>query len=271
MLETIKETTHFINSKTNNYNPQVGIILGTGLGGLVNEIKAEHVISYEDIPNFPVSTVEGHSGKLILGQLGNKKVVAMQGRFHYYEGYDMKQVTFPVRVMKFLGITHLFVSNASGGVNPDYEIGDLMILNDHVNLFPTNPLIGTNINELGPRFPDMSDAYDQLLIEKAVVIAKSNDIRIQTGSYAGVSGPCLETPAEYKYIRNIGADAVGMSTVPEVIVARHMAIPCFAISIITDLGVPGKIVKVTHQDVQNVAQVAEPKMTLIMKTLISEL
>jgi purine-nucleoside phosphorylase len=198
-------------------------------------------------------------------------VVAMQGRFHYYEGYDMKQVTFPVRVMKFLGISHLFVSNASGGVNPDYEIGDLMILNDHVNLFPTNPLIGTNINELGPRFPDMSDAYDQLLIEKAVVIAKSNDIRIQTGSYAGVSGPCLETPAEYKYIRNIGADAVGMSTVPEVIVARHMAIPCFAISIITDLGVPGKIVKVTHQDVQNVAQVAEPKMTLIMKTLISEL
>jgi purine-nucleoside phosphorylase len=271
MLETIKETTNFINSKTNNYNPQVGIILGTGLGGLVNEIKAEHVISYEDIPNFPVSTVEGHSGKLILGQLGNKKVVAMQGRFHYYEGYDMKQVTFPVRVMKFLGISHLFVSNASGGVNPDYEIGDLMILNDHVNLFPTNPLIGTNINELGPRFPDMSDAYDQLLIEKAVVIAKSNDIRIQTGSYAGVSGPCLETPAEYKYIRNIGADAVGMSTVPEVIVARHMAIPCFAISIITDLGVPGKIVKVTHQDVQNVAQVAEPKMTLIMKTLISEL
>jgi purine-nucleoside phosphorylase len=271
MLETIKETTNFINSKTNNYNPQVGIILGTGLGGLVNEIKAEHVISYEDIPNFPVSTVEGHSGKLIFGQLGNKKVVAMQGRFHYYEGYDMKQVTFPVRVMKFLGISHLFVSNASGGVNPDYEIGDLMILNDHVNLFPTNPLIGTNINELGPRFPDMSDAYDQLLIEKAVVIAKSNDIRIQTGSYAGVSGPCLETPAEYKYIRNIGADAVGMSTVPEVIVARHMAIPCFAISIITDLGVPGKIVKVTHQDVQNVAQVAEPKMTLIMKTLISEL
>ncbi|MEI6523014.1 MAG: purine-nucleoside phosphorylase [Bacteroidota bacterium] len=271
MLETIKETTHFIKSKTNNYNPQVGIILGTGLGGLVNEIKAEHVISYEDIPNFPVSTVEGHSGKLIFGQLGNKKVVAMQGRFHYYEGYDMKQVTFPVRVMKFLGITHLFVSNASGGVNPDYEIGDLMILNDHVNLFPTNPLIGTNINELGPRFPDMSDAYDQLLIEKAVVIAKSNDISIQTGSYAGVSGPCLETPAEYKYIRNIGADAVGMSTVPEVIVARHMAIPCFAISIITDLGVPGKIVKVTHQDVQNVAQVAEPKMTLIMKTLISEL
>ena len=271
MLEIIEETTNFINKKTDNYNPQVGIILGTGLGGLVKEIKAEFIISYEDIPNFPVSTVEGHSGKLIFGQLGNKKVVAMQGRFHYYEGYDMKQVTFPVRVMKFLGISHLFVSNASGGVNPDYEIGDLMILNDHVNLFPTNPLIGTNIRELGPRFPDMSDAYDQVLIEKAVVIAKSNDIRIQTGSYAGVSGPCLETPAEYKYIRNIGADAVGMSTVPEVIVARHMAIPCFAISIITDLGVPGKIVKVTHQDVQNVAQVAEPKMTLIMKRLISEL
>jgi purine-nucleoside phosphorylase len=271
MLELIKETTNYINRKTNNYCPQVGIILGTGLGGLVNEIKSEFVLSYEELPNFPVSTVEGHSGKLIFGLLGNKKVVAMQGRFHYYEGYDMKQVTFPVRVMKFLGITHLFVSNASGGVNPDYEIGDLMILNDHVNLFPTNPLIGTNINELGPRFPDMSDAYDQKLIEKAIVIANNNNIRVQTGSYAGVSGPCLETPAEYKYVRNIGADAVGMSTVPEVIVARHMAIPCFAISIITDLGVPGKIVKVTHQDVQNVAQVAEPKMTLIMKTLISEL
>jgi purine-nucleoside phosphorylase len=271
MLDKIKETTAYINNKTNNYHPQVGIILGTGLGGLVKEIKSEYIISYEDLPNFPVSTVEGHSGKLIFGLLGNKRVVAMQGRFHYYEGYDMKQVTFPVRVMKFLGISHLFVSNASGGVNPDYEIGDLMILNDHVNLFPTNPLIGANLNELGPRFPDMSDAYDKELIRKAVAIANTNKINIQIGSYAGVSGPCLETPAEYKYVRNIGADAVGMSTVPEVIVARHMAIPCFAISIITDLGVPGKIVKVTHQDVQNVAQVAEPKMTLIMKTLISDI
>jgi purine-nucleoside phosphorylase len=270
MLDKIKETVDYINSKT-QLKPQVGIILGTGLGGLVKEIDIVDVLPYETIPNFPVSTVEGHSGKLIFGKLGGKNVVAMQGRFHYYEGYDMKQVTFPVRVMKFLGIEKLFVSNASGGVNPDFEIGDLMILNDHINLFPTNPLIGTNIKELGPRFPDMSDAYDKGLIDKAKAIASQHGIRTVEGAYAGVSGPCLETPAEYKYIYNVGADAVGMSTVPEVIVARHMAIPCFAISIITDLGVPGKIVKVTHEDVQNVAEKAEPKMTLIMKELISSI
>jgi len=270
MLDKIKETVDYISSKT-QIKPQVGIILGTGLGGLVKEIEIVDVLPYESIPNFPVSTVEGHSGKLIFGTLGGKNVIAMQGRFHYYEGYDMKQVTFPVRVMKFLGIEKLFVSNASGGVNPDFEIGDLMILNDHINLFPTNPLIGTNIKELGPRFPDMSDVYDKSLIEKAKAIATQHNIRTLEGAYAGVSGPCLETPAEYKYIYNIGADAVGMSTVPEVIVARHMAIPCFAISIITDLGVPGKIVKVTHEDVQNVAEKAEPKMTLIMKELISSI
>ena len=270
MLEQIKEPADFIRNET-NFNPQIGIILGTGLGGLVKEIETKYVIPYEEIPNFPLSTVEGHSGKLIFGMLGGKNVVAMQGRFHYYEGYDMKQVTFPVRVMRFLGIERLFVSNASGGVNPNFEIGDLMILNDHVNLFPTNPLIGKNYPELGPRFPDMSEPYDLQMIKLAKDIADNHKIRVQIGSYAGVSGPCLETPAEYRYIRNIGADAVGMSTVPEVIVGRHMGIPCFAISIITDMGVDGRIVKVTHEDVQRVAEIAEPKMTLIMKELISQI
>lgn len=270
MLEQIRTTTEYIQKKV-QFTPEIGIILGTGLGGLVKEIDIEHTLPYNEIPNFPVSTVEGHSGKLIFGELGGRKVVAMQGRFHYYEGYDMKQVTFPVRVMKFLGIKTLFVSNASGGVNPDFEIGDLMILDDHVNLFPTNPLIGKNEDSLGPRFPDMSEPYDHKLIAKAKEIAKENNIKVQTGTYAGLSGPCLETPAEYRYIRNIGADAVGMSTVPEVIVARHMGIPCFAISIITDLGVPGKIVKVTHEDVQHVASEAEPKMTIIMRELVKAL
>jgi purine-nucleoside phosphorylase len=270
MLEQIRTTTEFIKSKV-PFTPEVGIILGTGLGGLVKEIEIKYSLPYETIPNFPVSTVEGHSGKLIFGVLGGKNVVAMQGRFHFYEGYDMKQVTFPVRVMKFLGVKNLFVSNASGGVNPDFEIGDLMILDDHINLFPTNPLIGKNESSLGPRFPDMSETYDHKLVAKAKEIAAKNNIRVVTGTYAGLTGPCLETPAEYRYIRNIGADAVGMSTVPEVMVARHMGIPCFAISIITDLGVPGKIVKVTHEDVQDVASKAEPKMTLIMRELVSGL
>ena len=249
----------------------VGIILGTGLGGLVNEINIVDEIPYEDIPNFPVSTVKGHSGKLIFGDLGGKKVMAMQGRFHYYEGYTLQEVTFPVRVMKIMGIENLFVSNASGGVNPDFEIGEIMIQNDHINLFPSNPLIGKNIDELGTRFPDMSEAYDPRLIEIASDIAKENDIKVSYGCYAGLTGPTLETPAEYKYVFNIGADAVGMSTVPEVIVARHMNIPCFAISIITDLGVPGKIQKVSHQDVIEVAAKQEPKMTLIMRELIARI
>jgi len=269
MLKQIKETVSFIESKITN-KPEVGIILGTGLGGLVKEIEIKHILTYEEIPNFTVSTVEGHSGKLIFGILGGKNVIAMQGRFHYYEGYTMQQVTFPVRVMKFLGIKSLFVSNASGGVNPDYEIGDLMILNDHINLIP-NPLIGKNDNNMGPRFPDMSHTYDKGLIEKAVAFAKENKIRVQQGVYTAVTGPTLETPAEYKYFRIIGSDAVGMSTVPEIIVAHHMGLPCFAISIITDLGVPGKIVKVTHEEIQSVAEVAEPKMSLIIKELIASL
>ena len=270
MLEKFNESADYIRSKT-RINPSVGIILGTGLGGLVNEINIVDEIPYEDIPNFPVSTVKGHSGKLIFGELGGKTVMAMQGRFHYYEGYTLQEVTFPVRVMKIMGIENLFVSNASGGVNPDFEIGEIMIQNDHINLFPSNPLIGKNIDELGTRFPDMSDAYDPRLIEIASDIAKENDIKISYGCYAGLTGPTLETPAEYKYVFNIGADAVGMSTVPEVIVARHMNIPCFAISIITDLGVPGKIQKVSHQDVIEVAAKQEPNMTLIMRELIARI
>lgn len=266
MLEVIKQTADHLKEKT-NFEPQIGIILGTGLGGLVNEINIAHAISYEDIPNFPVSTVEGHKGQLIFGDLGGKRVVAMQGRFHFYEGYSMNELVFPVRVMKFLGIEKLMVSNASGGVNPDFEIGDIMLISDHINLFPTNPLMGPNMSELGPRFPDMSQAYSKDILKTAEEVAKELDIYVVKGIYAGLSGPTLETPAEYQYVRNVGADAVGMSTVPEVIAARHMGIPCFGVSVITDLGVPGKIVEVTHEDVQKVAAKAELILTKMVKRL----
>ena len=266
MLEAIKQTADHLKEKT-NFEPQIGIILGTGLGGLVNEINIAHAISYEDIPNFPVSTVEGHKGQLIFGDLGGKRVVAMQGRFHFYEGYSMNELVFPVRVMKFLGIEKLMVSNASGGVNPDFEIGDIMLISDHINLFPTNPLMGPNMNELGPRFPDMSQAYSKDILKTAEEVAKELNIYVVKGIYAGLSGPTLETPAEYQYVRNVGADAVGMSTVPEVIAARHMGIPCFGVSVITDLGVPGKIVEVTHEDVQKVAAKAELILTKMVKRL----
>lgn len=269
MLETIKDTVNYIKTHI-QVEPEVGIILGTGLGGLVNEINIEHSLPYNEIPNFPVSTVEGHSGKMIFGKLGGKNVVAMQGRFHYYEGYKMEQVIFPVRVMKYLGIKNLFVSNASGGVNPDFEIGDLMIINDHICLLP-NPLIGKNQPEFGARFPDMSDAYDKELIKKAKILAAEMDIKVQEGVYTATSGPTFETPSEYKYFRIIGSDTVGMSTVPEVIAARQMDIPCFAMSIITDLGVPGKIVEVTHEEVQKVASKAEAKMTKIFTGMIENL
>ncbi len=270
MLDQIRETASFIQQKT-TLKPIAGIILGTGLAGLGSDIEPEVVIPYEDIPHFPVSTVQGHHGKLIIGHLGGKAVMAMQGRFHFYEGWTMAQVVFPVRVMKLMGINNLLLSNASGGVNPDFEIGDLMMISDHINLFPTNPLMGPNIDELGPRFPDMSEAYDHTLLAEAENIAKEAGIAVQKGVYAGLSGPCLETPAEYTYVRNTGADTVGMSTVPEVIAARHMGMRCFGMSIITDLGVPGKIVKVTHEDVQRVAEAAEPKLTTIFKTLVSRL
>ncbi|MCB9169744.1 MAG: purine-nucleoside phosphorylase [Flavobacteriales bacterium] len=254
---------------TTGLTPDTGIILGTGLSGLGREIAVSHTIPYAEIPDFPVSTVQGHPGRLLFGELGGHTVVAMQGRFHYYEGWSMDDVVLPVRVMKFLGIQRLLVSNACGGVDPQMEIGDLMILDDHINLFPTNPLVGPNIDELGPRFPDMSEPYDQKMIAKARSIAESNGIAVRTGTYAGLSGPTLETPAEYHYVRAIGGDAVGMSTVPEVIAARHMGIPCFAMSVITDIGVKGRIVKTTHEMVQRVAEEAEPRLTLIMKELIA--
>ncbi len=271
MLEQINSTTASIREKTNNFNPQVGIILGTGLGGLVKEITVEHVIPYNEIPNFPVSTVEGHSGKLIFGKLGGKNVMAMQGRFHYYEGYNMKQITFPVRVMKALGIHTLIVSNASGGMNPEFEVGEIMIINDHINLFPDNPLIGKNSNEMGPRFVDMSEAYKKSYIDLAKKIAQENKIRVKEGVYAGLTGPCFETPAEYRYLWRIGADAVGMSTVPEVIVAKHSGINCFGISIVTDLGIEGVVQNVSHEEVQQVANAQEPKLTFIVKELIARI
>jgi len=270
MLKAIQETTDYIQSQTDNFNPICGIILGTGLGGLVNEIDIRYSLSYESIPHFPVSTVEGHSGKLIFGYISGKPVVVMQGRFHFYEGYTMNQVVYPVRVMKLLGIKRLFLSNASGGMNPDFEIGDVMILRDHINLLPTNPLIGKNPSEFGPRFPDMSEPYDRKLIVRAHEIAKELGYSIHEGVYVSVTGPCFETPAEYKYMRIIGGDAVGMSTVPEVIAARHMGVPCFAVSVITDIGVEGRIVEVTHEDVIKAASKAEVKMTAIFKSLLAE-
>ena len=270
MLQKIQETSAFLKSKTKN-TPFAGIVLGTGLGNLSTEIEIEIAIPYSDIPNFPISTVEGHTGQLIFGTINKVPVVAMQGRFHYYEGYSLQECTFPIRVMKSLGVTNLFLSNASGGVNANYKIGDIMLITDHINLLPDNPLRGKNINELGPRFPDMSEPYDLDLRNNVIQIASQNNIDIQQGVYACLSGPTFETPAEYKYIQIIGADTVGMSTVPEVIVARHMDLPCMAMSIITDLGVDGKIVEISHEEVQEVAKATEPKMTLIIKELLTQI
>lgn len=270
MLEKIKATASFIKERIND-NPEIGIILGTGLGGLVKEIEIIESIPYSEIPNFPVSTVDGHAGRLIYGKLGDKKVLAMQGRFHYYEGYSMKEVTFPVRVLKYVGIKNLFVSNASGGLNPDWKVGEIVLITDHINFFPDHPLRGKNENELGTRFPDMSKCYDERLRNKAKLIALQHNIAIKEGVYVGVSGPTFETPAEYKMFRLFGADIVGMSTVPEVIVARHMDLRVFGISIVTDSGVPGEIVEVSHEEVQEVAMKAEPKMTLIMRELVKSI
>ena len=267
MLERIQETASFLKEKMHT-RPETAIILGTGLGSLADERTDKYEIPYEHIPYFPVSTVEGHKGKLIVGKLGQKDIVAMQGRFHYYEGYTMQQVTFPVRVMRELGIKTLFVSNAAGGMNPDFGIGDLMIITDHINFFPEHPLHGKNI-PYGPRFPDMSEAYDRELIRKADAIAAERGIRVQHGVYVGTQGPTFETPAEYRMYRILGGDAVGMSTVPEVIVANHCGIKVFGISVITDLGVEGKIVEVSHEEVQKAADAAQPKMTEIMRELIN--
>lgn len=267
MLTEIHQTIEFIRTKTAMI-PEIGIILGSGLGGFSTQIEVECEIPYHDIPNFPISTVAGHQGKLVFGKFAGRNLVALQGRFHFYEGYSLKQVTFPIRVMKYLGVKFLILSNASGGLNPDFEIGDVMIIRDHINLMHDNPLLGPNIEEFGPRFLDMSEAYNKPMIVKAHEIAGELGISVKEGVYAGVSGPTYETPAEYHYIRMIGADAVGMSTVPEVIVARHMGMKCFALSIITDLGVHGKIVEISHDEVIDAAAMAEPKMSALVKRLV---
>ncbi len=270
MLEKIQQTGDFLRKNISNL-PKVAIVLGSGLGGLTKEIKVSVSFEYKDIPNFPVSTVVGHGGKLIFGTINNVPIMAMQGRFHYYEGYNMQEVAFPIRVMKNIGIETLILSNASGGMNPDFSIGDIMIIRDHINMFPTNPLMGKNYDELGPRFPDMSEVYDKIMIEKAEKIAERNGIKVQKGVYVGVSGPCFETPAEYKMFRIIGGDVVGMSTVPEAIVARHSNMKCFALSVVTDLGVDGQVFNVSHQEVLEAANKAEPLMTEIIKNLLLEI
>lgn len=269
-IDKIKEAAAYITTQTEGFEPVAGIILGTGLGALVNDITIHCELSYDDIPHFPVSTVESHHGKLILGQLSGRPVVVMQGRFHYYEGYSMQEVTFPVRVMKLLGISALMVSNAAGGLNPAYQISDLMILSDHINLQPANPLTGPNLDELGGRFPDMSQPYRKDWVNRALAIAKAQNIPAHAGVYAAVTGPNLETSAEYKYLSIIGADAVGMSTVPEIIVARHMDIPCFAVSVITDVCY-GEISEVSVPEIIAAAMKAEPGMTTIIKELLGSL
>ena len=271
MHQNLQTTTEYIKKRIAEFEPEIGIILGTGLGRLVQDIEIHHSLMYSNIPNFPISTLEFHSGKLIFGMLNGKKVVAMQGRLHYYEGYDMKQITFPVRVMKMLGIQKMFVSNASGALNPEYRKGDLMIIHDHINMQSDNPLRGRNSESLGPRFPDMSEPYNKTMIDKGMKIAIKNNIRCHSGVYVSVNGPNLETRAEYRFLRLIGADAVGMSTVPEVIVANHMALPVFAISVLTDEGFPDTLKAVSLEEIIKTAEEAEPKMTKILKDLILEL
>ncbi len=271
MLDIIKETADYIRNTVGGEMPRTGIILGTGLGDLVNHMEIKAEIDYKTIPNFPVSTVEGHSGKLIFGTLGGRYVVAMQGRFHYYEGYDMKQVTFPVRVMKALGVETLIVSNAAGGMNKEFKVGDVMVITDHINLFPENPLRGKNYNELGDRFPAMTEAYSKRLVALADSIAEEKSFRLMHGVYVGTPGPTFETPAEYEYFRIIGGDAVGMSTVPEVIVANHAGMKVFGLSVITDLGGKDITEVPSHEEVQKAALTAQPVITLLMKEMMARM
>jgi len=268
MFQKINESVACI-AKLTSIQPSTGIILGSGLGAFVEEIKVVDEIPFSAIPHFPVSGVEGHKGALLFGYLGERPLVIMQGRVHYYEGFTMEQITFPVRVMKFLGIENLLLSNAAGGINPDFKTGDLMVISDHINLMPS-PLIGDYDKQLGPRFSDMSRAYDAELIDRALAVAKKAGIPVRQGVYVGVTGPTYETPAEYKFFRIIGGDAVGMSTVPEVIVARQMDLRCLAISVITDLGIPGKIEFLSHHKVQKAAMKAEPKLAEIFKGIIKK-
>lgn len=267
MWEQVQETVSYIEDKI-NFTPEYGVILGSGLGSFTTDMEVLHTLPYHEIPNFPVSTVEGHQGALVFGTIGTKKVVAMQGRFHYYEGYSMTEVTFPVRVMKFLGIDKLVVSNASGGVNPNYQVGSIVMITDHINMTPEHPLRGKNDERFGPRFVNMSEPYSRKMIAKATEIAKNLNIEVQRGIYLGLQGPTFETLAEYKMVQILGADCVGMSTVPEVIVARHMDVETFGISVITDMGNAESIDTISHDEVLEAAKAAEPKVRSLIKELI---
>lgn len=267
MWKKVQETAAWLKEKT-NFNPEFGIILGSGLGSFTKDIEIEHTIPYGEIPNFPVSTVQGHKGALVFGKIGNKQVVAMQGRFHFYEGYDMKTVTFPVRVMKYIGVKTLIVSNASGGVNPAYKVGDIVVIKDHVNMFPEHPLRGKNEERFGPRFLNMSEPYSRDLIAKLKETARQFDIEVKDGIYLGLQGPTFETLAEYRMVKILGADCVGMSTVPEVIVARHMDVNCLGISVITDMGDEDNIEEVNHEEVLEAARKAEPHVRKLIKEFI---
>lgn len=267
MWEKVQETVEYIKSKT-AFDPEYGVILGSGLGSFTDDLTIEHIVPYSAIPNFPVSTVEGHKGALVFGTVGNKKVIAMQGRFHYYEGYDMQTVTFPVRVMKYLGVSKLIVSNASGGVNPSFKVGDVMLIKDHINLFPDHPLRGKNDDRFGPRFVNMSQPYQTSFISLCEEIGKEKGYDLKKGVYLGLQGPTFETLAEYKMVKAMGGDCVGMSTVPEVIVARHMDLPCLGVSVITDMGDEDNIEEVNHEEVLIAAKKAEPVVRGLIKEFI---
>lgn len=267
MLQKIEATAKYILEKT-RFNGKTAVILGSGLGNFADQIEAEHILNYIDIPNFPVSTVEGHSGQLIFGKFRGKSIVAMKGRFHYYEGYTMKEVTFPIRVFKQIGVENLLVSNAAGGINYNFEVGDVMMITDHINFFGTNPLIGKNDNKLGPRFPDMSKAYHPEFCEIVRTFVRSNNIKLHEGVYVGLTGPSFETPAEYRFFHTIGGDVVGMSTVPEVIVANHMSMKVFGISVITNNGLVIPEHGNQHNDVLDIANIAAPKLEAIFGHLI---
>lgn len=267
MWEQVQETVSYIIEKT-NFTPEYGVILGSGLGSFTDDIQIEFSLPYNEIPNFPVSTVEGHKGALVFGTIGDKKVVAMQGRFHFYEGYNMKEVTFPVRVMKYIGVKKVIVSNASGGVNPNYKVGDIVIIKDHINMMPEHPLRGKNDERFGPRFVNMSEPYSKNMIAKAKELAQNLNIEVKDGVYLGLQGPTFETLAEYRMVKNVGGDCVGMSTVPEVIVARHMEMECFGLSVITDMGDEENIEEVSHAEVLKAAEKAEPHVRNLIKELI---
>jgi len=269
-MQKIKETGQFLASKMKN-NPQIGIILGSGLGGLVKHLNIEEEIPYHTIPNFPVSTVQGHRGSLIFGKMNGIDVIVCCGRFHFYEGYTMQEVTFPIQVLKELGIKKLIISNASGGMNPTFKVGDIMLIRDHINFFHTNPLLGPNDDTTGPRFLDMSEAYSKKMLKIAFACAKELDIHVQSGVYVGVTGPCYETPAEYRMFAILGGDAVGMSTVPETIVARHRGMEVFGLSVITDLGIVGQVEKISHEEVLQAANIAEPKMVRLVYEMLPKL